>query len=161
MNLKDLEYLVTLAEEGHFRRAAERCFVSQPTLSNQIRKLELELGVVFLERTSRKVLFTQAGLELVAQARKVLSEAQRFREMASCHGEQMSGPLHLGLIPTVGPYLLPHLIPGLRHNFPKLEFYLHEAQTHQIVSQLEGGGHRLCHPGSGQGDRVVYRVTSV
>ena len=139
MNLKDLEYLVTLAEEGHFRRAAERCFVSQPTLSNQIRKLELELGVVFLERTSRKVLFTQAGLELVAQARKVLIEAQRFREMASCHGEQMSGPLHLGLIPTVGPYLLPHLSPGLRHDFPKLEFYLHEAQTHQIVSHLESG----------------------
>ena len=104
-----------------------------------IRKLEDELGVMLLERTSRKVLFTQAGLELVAQARKVLSEAQRFREMAGCHGEQMSGPLHLGLIPTVGPYLLPHLIPGLRHDFPKLEFYLHEAQTHQIVAQLESG----------------------
>jgi len=67
MNLKDLEYLVALAEEGHFRRAAERCFVSQPTLSNQIRKLEEELGVVFLERTSRKLLFTDSGLQLVAR----------------------------------------------------------------------------------------------
>lgn len=139
MNLKDLEYLVALAEEEHFRRAAERCFVSQPTLSGQIKKLEEELGVIFLERTSRKVLFTQAGLQLVEQARKVLTEAQRFREMAGSHGEAMSGPLHLGLIPTVGPYLLPHVVPGLRHAFPKLEFYLHEAQTQQIVSQLESG----------------------
>ncbi len=139
MNLKDLEYLVALAEEGHFRRAAERCFVSQPTLSNQIRKLEEELGVVFLERTSRKLLFTDSGLQLVAQARKVLAEAKRFRELADSHGSELGGPLHLGLIPTVGPYLLPHVIPGLRQQFPALECYLHEAQTHQIVAQLESG----------------------
>lgn len=139
MNLKDLEYLVALAEEGHFRRAAERCFVSQPTLSGQIRKLEEELGVTFLERTSRKVLFTQSGLQLVAQARRVLQEAQYFREMAGSHGEQMSGPIHMGLIPTIAPYLLPHVIPGLRHQFPRLELYLHESQTHQIVGQLASG----------------------
>ena len=139
MNFKDLEYLVALAEEGHFRRAAERCFVSQPTLSNQIRKLEEELGVVFLERTSRKLLFTDSGLQLVAQARRVLAEARRLRELADSHGNELAGPLHLGLIPTVGPYLLPQVIPGLRHAFPQLECYLHEAQTHQIVAQLESG----------------------
>ncbi len=139
MNFKDLEYLVALAEEGHFRRAAERCFVSQPTLSNQIKKLEQELGILFLERTSRKVLFTEAGMQLVAQARRVLNEAQIFRELAGSHGESMCGPLHLGVIPTVGPYLLPHIVLGLRQEFPQLEFYLHEAQTHQIVAQLESG----------------------
>lgn len=139
MNLKDLEYLVALAEEGHFRRAAARCFVSQPTLSGQIRKLEEELDVTFLERTSRRVLFTQAGLQLVAQARRVLAEARLFRELAGRHGEAMSGPLHLGLIPTVGPYLLPHIIPGLRQAFGQLELYLHEAQTQQLLARLQSG----------------------
>ena len=139
MNLRDLEYLVALAEHQHFRLAAEACYVSQPTLSGQIRKLEDELGVVLLERTSRKVLFTASGLQLVAQARRVLEEARVLREMAQHHTEEMAGPLHIGLIPTVGPYLLPHIIPAIRREFPELEIYLHEAQTHQIVSQLENG----------------------
>ena len=111
MNIRDLEYLVALAEHRHFRRAADSCHVSQPTLSGQIRKLEDELGVMLLERTSRKVLFTQAGLLLVDQARTVLREVKVLKEMASQQGETMSGPLHIGLIPTVGPYLLPHIIP--------------------------------------------------
>jgi len=103
MNIRDLEYLVALAEHRHFRRAADSCHVSQPTLSGQIRKLEDELGVMLLERTSRKVLFTQAGLLLVDQARTVLREVKVLKEMASQQGETMSGPLHIGLIPTVGP----------------------------------------------------------
>ncbi len=139
MNLRDLEYLIALAEHQHFRLAAEACYVSQPTLSGQIRKLEDELGVVLLERTSRKVLFTASGLQLVAQARRVLEEARVLREMAQHHTEEMAGPLHIGLIPTVGPYLLPHIIPAIRKEFPELEIYLHEAQTHQIVAQLENG----------------------
>lgn len=139
MNIRDLEYLVALAEYRHFRRAADSCHVSQPTLSGQIRKLEDELGVMLLERTSRKVLFTQAGLLLVEQARKVLREVKVLKEMASQQGENMSGPLHIGLIPTVGPYLLPRIIPMLHHAFPKLEMYLHEAQTHQLLSQLDSG----------------------
>lgn len=113
MNIRDLEYLVALAEHRHFRRAADSCHVSQPTLSGQIRKLEDELGVMLLERTSRKVLFTQAGLLLVEQARTVLREVKVLKEMASQQGEAMSGPLHIGLIPTVGPYLLPQIIPTL------------------------------------------------
>lgn len=102
MNIRDLEYLVALAEHRHFRRAADSCHVSQPTLSGQIRKLEDELGVMLLERTSRKVLFTQAGMLLVDQARTVLREVKVLKEMASQQGETMSGPLHIGLIPTVG-----------------------------------------------------------
>lgn len=139
MNIRDLEYLVALAEYRHFRRAADSCHISQPTLSGQLRKLEDELGVMLLERTSRKVLFTQAGLLLVEQARTVLREVNILKEMASQQGEVMAGPLHIGLIPTVGPYLLPHIIPQLHQQFPKLEMYLHEAQTQNIVAQLSGG----------------------
>ncbi|KXF82781.1 DNA-binding transcriptional regulator OxyR [Enterovibrio coralii] len=139
MNIRDLEYLVALSEHQHFRKAAEACFVSQPTLSGQIRKLEDELGVVLLERTSRKVLFTDAGMQLVRQAQKILMEVKVLEEMASQQGEEMSGPLHVGFIPTVGPYLLPHIVPAIKDAFPELELFLHEAQTHQLVQQLEEG----------------------
>lgn len=139
MNIRDLEYLVALAEHRHFRRAADSCHVSQPTLSGQTRKLEDELGVMLLERTSRKVLFTQAGLLLVEQARTVLREVKVLKEMASQQGEAMSGPLHIGLIPTAGPYLLPQIIPMLHNTFPKLEMYLHEAQTQSLLAQLDSG----------------------
>jgi LysR family hydrogen peroxide-inducible transcriptional activator len=139
MNIRDLEYLVALAEHKHFRKAAEACFVSQPTLSGQIRKLEDELGISLLERTSRRVLFTDAGLRLVAQAQKVLLEVKVLTELASQQGDSMAGPLHIGFIPTVGPYLLPLIIPALRHLFPQLELFLHEAQTQQLVQKLEEG----------------------
>lgn len=139
MNIRDLEYLVALSEHQHFRKAAEACFVSQPTLSGQIRKLESELGVVLLERTSRKVLFTNAGMLLVKQAQRVLLEVKVLEEMASLQGEDMSGPFYVGLIPTVGPYLLPHIIPAIKQAFPHLEVFLHEAQTHQLVDQLVEG----------------------
>lgn len=139
MNIRDLEYLVALAEHKHFRRAADACYVSQPTLSGQIRKLEDDLGVMLLERTSRKVLFSQQGLLLIEQARTVLREVKILQEMASLQGKSMSGPLHIGLIPTIGPYLLPHIIPELHRLFPKLEMYLHEAQTHHLLTQLNNG----------------------
>ncbi|MEH8039116.1 DNA-binding transcriptional regulator OxyR, partial [Gallibacterium anatis] len=139
MNLRDLEYLVALSDHKHFRKAADACHVSQPTLSGQIRKLEDELGILLLERTSRKVLFTQSGLLLVDQARNVLKEVQLLREMASNQGKDMTGPLHMGMIPTIGPYLLPYIIPMLRESFPELEVYLYEAQTHQLLEQLEKG----------------------
>ena len=127
MNIRDLEYLVALAEHRHFRRAADSCHVSQPTLSGQIRKLEDELGVMLLERTSRKVLFTQAGMLLVDQARTVLREVKVLKEMASQQGETMSGPLHIGLIPTVGPYLLPHIIP-MPVSYTHLDVYKRQQQ---------------------------------
>lgn len=139
MNLRDLEYLVALSEHQHFRKAAEACFVSQPTLSGQIKKLEEELGSALLERSSRKVLFTEVGQELVGQARNILSEVKRFKEMASCQGDAMSGPIQIGFIPTVGPYLLPKIVPGLKSEYPQLEMFLHEAQTHVLVKQLQEG----------------------
>ncbi|OEE36758.1 DNA-binding transcriptional regulator OxyR [Vibrio anguillarum] len=139
MNIRDFEYLVSLAEHKHFRKAAEACFVSQPTLSGQIRKLEDELGTVLLERSSRRVLFTDSGLQLVDQAKRILSEIKTFRDMASGQGGSMSGPIHIGFIPTLGPYLLPRIVPFLKEQFPELELYLHEAQTQQLVRQLEDG----------------------
>lgn len=117
MNIRDLEYLIALAEHKHFRRAAESCNVSQPTLSGQIRKLEDELGTILLERTSRKVLFTQAGLTLVEQAKAVLREVKVLKEMASNQGKDMSGPLHVGIIPTLGPYISPIIVPTLKEEF--------------------------------------------
>lgn len=139
MNIRDLEYLAALAEYKHFRRAADACHVSQPTLSGQIRKLEDELGITLLERTSRKVLFTQSGLLLVEQAKKVLREVKLLKEMASNQGKEMTGPLHIGVIPTVGPYLLPYIMPTLKETFPELELFLYEAQTAQLLDQLESG----------------------
>ncbi|MGR5120774.1 DNA-binding transcriptional regulator OxyR [Vibrio astriarenae] len=139
MNIRDFEYLVSLAEHKHFRKAAEACFVSQPTLSGQIRKLEDELGTALLERNSRKVLFTDAGLQLVEQAKRILAEIKLFKEMASGQNGEMIGPMHIGFIPTVGPYVLPKIIPSLKAQFPELELFLHEAQTHQLVSQLQDG----------------------
>jgi len=139
MNIRDLEYLVALAEHQHFRKAAEACFVSQPTLSGQIKKLEDELNTVLLERSSRRVLFTQSGLLLVEQAKRILTEVKTFTELASLQGKEMSGPLHVGFIPTVGPYLLPKIVPQLKGHFPDLELYLYEAQTHQLVRQLAEG----------------------
>ncbi|BFU60834.1 MULTISPECIES: DNA-binding transcriptional regulator OxyR [Rodentibacter] len=139
MNIRDLEYLVALSEYKHFRRAADSCNVSQPTLSGQIRKLEDELGIILLERTSRKVLFTQSGMLLVEQARTILREVKRLKEMASNQGKEMTGPLHIGLIPTLGPYLLPYIMPTLKEAFPDLEVFLYEAQTHQLLEQLETG----------------------
>ena len=139
MNIRDLEYLVALAEYKHFRRAADSCHVSQPTLSGQIRKLEDELGIILLERTSRKVLFTQSGLLLVDQAKTILREVKLLKEMASNQGKEMTGPLHVGVIPTIGPYLMPHIVPALQNAFPDLELFLYEAQTHQLLEQLETG----------------------
>lgn len=139
MNIRDLEYLISLAEYKHFRRAADACNVSQPTLSGQIRKLEDELGTILLERTSRKVLFTQAGLALVDQAKAVLREVKVLKEMASNQGKEMSGPLHVGILPTLGPYLSPIIVPAMKEAFPELELYLYELQTSQLVDQLSAG----------------------
>ncbi|OOR94981.1 DNA-binding transcriptional regulator OxyR [Canicola haemoglobinophilus] len=139
MNIRDLKYLVSLAEHKHFRRAADACHVSQPTLSGQIRKLEDELGIILLERTSRKVLFTQSGLLLVDQAKTVLREVKLLKEMASNQGKEMTGPLHIGVIPTIGPYLLPYIVPALKQSFPDLELFLYEAQTQHLLEQLETG----------------------
>lgn len=139
MNIRDLEYLIALADTKHFRKAADYCGVSQPTLSGQIRKLEDELGTILLERTSRKVLFTQSGMTLVEQAKAVLREVKVLREMASNQGKEMSGPLHIGVIPTLGPYISPIILPALKASYPELDLYIYELQTSTLVEQLESG----------------------
>ncbi len=139
MNIRDFEYLVALAEHNHFRKAAEACFVSQPTLSGQIRKLEDEMGTTLLERSSRRVLFTDSGLQLVQQAKRILAEVKTFKDMASGQSGTMTGPIHIGFIPTLGPYILPLIVPELKQRFPELELFLYEAQTQQLVRQLEDG----------------------
>ena len=139
MNLRDLEYLVALQELKHFRKAAEKCFVSQPTLSGQIRKLEDELDVILIERTSRKVLFTQAGEQIAEQARRVLMEAKSIKEIAKNFGNPTAGAIHIGLIPTVAPYLLPLIVPTIQQQFPDLEMFLHENQTKVLLKQLDEG----------------------
>jgi len=136
MNLRDVEYLVAIDEERHFHRAAERCFVSQPTLSGQLKKLEERLGVQLIERSTRQVVMTDVGRAVVAQARRVLLEAKLIGEIAETFHDPMAGELQLGLIPTVAPYLLPRIMPQLKRQFPQLKLWLHEQQTHVLMERL-------------------------
>ena len=139
MNLRDLRYLVALAEHKHFGRAADSVFVSQPTLSTQIMKLEEELGVSLVERTPRKVLLTEVGQEIVKRAREVLTEIEQIREIARRTLDPESGSLRLGIFPTLGPYLLPHVVPRIRKRYPRLELLLVEEKTEEILRQLREG----------------------
>lgn len=139
MNLRDLAYLVALEEHRHFGRAAEACFVSQPTLSTQLRKLEEELGVVLVERASRDVLFTEAGKQVLAQAREILERADRIRAVARRAKYPGAGTLQLGIFPTLAPYLLPHVLPQVHARFPQLELLLVEEKTEEILERLRGG----------------------
>ena len=139
MNLRDLRYLVALAEHKHFGRAAEASFVSQPTLSTQIKKLEDELGVALVERTPRKVLLTEVGREIAQRARDVLNEVDQIKAIARRTLDPESGTVRLGIFPTLGPYLLPHVIPRIRERFPRLELLLVEEKTEVILRQLREG----------------------
>ncbi len=136
MNLRDLEYLVAVDDERHFNRAAERCFVSQPTLSGQLKKLEEQLGVQLIERSTRRVVMTDVGLAVAAQARRVLSAARGVRDIAESFHDPMAGDLQLGLIPTLAPYLLPQVMPILREQYPHLKLWLHEQQTAVLMERL-------------------------
>lgn len=139
MNLRSLEYLVALADHRHFGRAAESVFVSQPTLSSQIKKLEQELGVELVERRARGALLTEAGERIVARARILLAEAENIRAIARLSTDPESGSLRLGVFPTLGPYLLPHVIPVVRERFPRLELLLVEEKSEVLLSQLRDG----------------------
>ncbi|WP_269744478.1 LysR family transcriptional regulator [Stigmatella aurantiaca] len=121
ISLRQLEYLVAVADLLGFRRAAEHCHVSQPALSAQIQQLEAVLGVKLFERDSRQVMLTPAGRELVARARRVLTEAEDILKAAERMGDPFAGPLHLGAIPTVAPYVLPEVVPVLVKRYPKLQ----------------------------------------
>jgi LysR family hydrogen peroxide-inducible transcriptional activator len=144
MNLRDLHYLVALAEYRHFGRAAKACFVSQPTLSTQIRKLEDELGVALVERTPRKVLLTEVGREIVARARTALNEVEQIRGIAHRSLDPESGTLRLGIIPTLAPYLLPHVVPSIHQLFPRLELLLVEEKPEEVLRRLREGRLDAC-----------------
>ncbi|MGB1906267.1 MAG: DNA-binding transcriptional regulator OxyR [Spongiibacter sp.] len=139
VKIRDLQYLDAVARHQHFGRAAESCFVSQPTLSGQIMKLEEQLGLMLIERHRKRVMLTPAGEALIARARAVLRAADDFEETAKALSDPLSGSLHLGLIPTVAPYLLPHIMGGLSSDLPNIDFYLHENQTQVLLQQLDEG----------------------
>ena len=139
MNLRDLKYLLALADHKHFGRAAAACFVSQPTLSTQIRKLEEELGVSLVERAPRKVMLTPAGRDAAERARRIVAEVEQMKEAARRSQDPEAGTVRLGIFPTLGPYLLPHVIPRIRERFPNLELLLVEEKSDVLLSRLHEG----------------------
>ena len=139
MNLRDLRYLVAVADHRHFGRAAEACFVSQPTLSTQIKKLERELGVELIERNPGHIMLTSAGEQVVERARVVLGEADDIVGIARLAQDPEAGTLRIGLFPTLAPYLLPHVVPHLHARFPKLELLLVEEKTEVVHQRLREG----------------------
>ena len=139
MTLTELRYIVTLAQEQHFGHAAERCHVSQPTLSVGVKKLEDELGVMIFERSKSAVRLTPVGESIVAQAQRVLEQAQGIRELAQAGKNQLAAPLKVGAIYTIGPYLFPHLIPQLHKVSPNMPLYIEENFTHVLRDKLRNG----------------------
>ncbi len=139
MTLTELRYIVAVARLQHFGRAAEACFVSQPTLSVAVRKLEDELGVQLFERGPSEVSITPAGSRVIEQAQRVLEEADKVRALAKSAADPLEGPLKLGVIFTIAPYLLPQLIPVLRRRAPKMPLVLEENYTATLSERLKRG----------------------
>ena len=137
--IKQLEYLVALADTQHFGRAAERCNITQSTLSAGIRDLESVLGTAVAERSNRHVLMTRVGTTIAGRAKVLLREAEEMMEIARAGRAPMTGEMRLGVIPTIGPFLLPRVLPALRERFPGLTVYLREEQTVPLLARLEDG----------------------
>jgi len=136
MNFRDLEYLVAVSETLHFGQAAQRCFVSQPTLSGQIHKLEEELGATLFERNNRSVHITAVGQKIVGHARQILEQAEVIRSLGSDQNDLLTGPLRIGAIHTLSPYLVPLFMLELQQQHPELSLELTEATTDQLVAKL-------------------------
>jgi|TARA_B100000929_G_scaffold213085_1_gene170169 LysR family hydrogen peroxide-inducible transcriptional activator len=139
MTLTELRYIVTLAQERHFGRAAERCFVSQPTLSVAVKKLEEELEVALFERSKSTVQVTPLGEKIVEQAQRVLEQSSAIKELATAGRDQLASPLRIGAIYTIGPYLFPHLIPELTRGAPQMPLYIEEGFTGGLRRKLRNG----------------------
>ena len=137
--LKQLQYLIALADHGHFGRAADACFVTQSTLSAGLRELESLIGITLVERTRRVVRFTPLGLKIADKARRVLREAEELSELARAAGKPLSGDLRMGVIPTIAPFLLPRILPRLRTEWPDLKLYLREETTTAACDSLHRG----------------------
>jgi LysR family hydrogen peroxide-inducible transcriptional activator len=139
MTLTELRYIVAVARERHFGRAAAACFVSQPTLSIAVRKLEEELGITLFERGSNEITVTDTGERIIEQAQRVLEEVSVIKTLASELKNELVGPFRLGVIFTIGPYLLPALIPALRELAPDMPLYLEENYTARLADMLKRG----------------------
>jgi len=139
MTLQELKYLVALADHGHFGRAAEACFITQSTLSTQIKKLEDFLGVTLFDRSLKRITPTPIGREILAAARSIVEESERIRELAKHAQDPMARTLHLGVIPTLGPYYLPHALTLVHRKHPDLRLLLREEMTPQILEHLIDG----------------------
>ena len=139
IKLKDLRYLVAVADCRHFGRAAERCFVSQPTLSAQLKKLEDYLGVQLIERQPNNVSLTEPGEQIVSRARRILEASDEVVTLARSHRDPLAGRLRVALLPTIGPYLLPRVAQPLRKSMPRLELQLYEYQTGPMLEKLQAG----------------------
>jgi LysR family transcriptional regulator, hydrogen peroxide-inducible genes activator len=139
MNLRDLRYIVAVADFGHFGRAAEACAVSQPTLSGQIRKLEEELGLAIFERVGHSVRPTAPGAQILAHARRALAAAADIVSVAAAARDPLAGPLHLGVIPTLGPYLMPYVLPAAQQSLRTLRLVLVEDLTVRLIELVVAG----------------------
>jgi LysR family transcriptional regulator, hydrogen peroxide-inducible genes activator len=139
LKLKDLRYLVALADTRHFGQAAARCFVSQPTLSAQLKKLEDYLGVQLVERHPRRIALTEAGQQVVVRARRIIESSDEIVALAELQRDPLAGRLRVALLPTIGPYLLPIVAPRLRKKLPRLELMLYEYQTGTMLEHLQAG----------------------
>lgn len=139
MNLRDLKYLVAVAEHKHFGRAAEACFVSQPTLSMQLKKLEDTLGVTLIERSKKQVMLTTAGLTITDKAREILAQTDQLIALAKVSRDPLGGELRLGAFPTLAPYLFPLIVPKINAALPNLKLLLIEEKTATLLNQLQDG----------------------
>jgi LysR family transcriptional regulator, hydrogen peroxide-inducible genes activator len=139
LKLKDLRYLVAVADLRHFGRAAARCCVSQPTLSAQLKKLEQSLGLQLIERAPKQISLTPAGEDIVARARRILEASDEVLTLARSRRDPLAGRLRVALLPTIGPYLLPRVAPAIRRALPRLELRLYEYQTAPMLERLRNG----------------------
>lgn len=139
MNLRDLHYVVTVADTLSFSEAAERCHVSQPTLSGQIKKLEDMLGLSLFERSNKRVMVTEAGAPIIAAARRTLAEADSIRTLAQLAQDPLAGPFRLGAFPTLSTYVFPALVPQVRAAMPRLRLILLEEKTATLLEKLDNG----------------------
>lgn len=139
MNLREIEYIVAVADLRNFSQAAQQCAVSQPTLSAQIKKLEEHLGVVLFERTNRRVMPTDIGEEIIGSARRILIEAEAIRETAKTAHDPFSGKFRLGAFPTLASYIFPDLVPAITEAMPRLRLILMEEKTDRLVDKLRQG----------------------
>ena len=137
MNLRDLKYIIAVADTHHFGNAAKRCFVSQPTLSGQIKKLEQELGVAIFERTNRAVTVTPIGEKILQHARVIIEQSDSIEQLAQAHRDPLAGPLRVGAIPTLSPYLMPLILMPLKQTCPQLTLVLSEEPTDVLLRRLQ------------------------